>query len=101
MRSNTSFLCRADMHVRGWVFCGCVGFLMCGCVVCGCVGMCVGICGCVGALVRGRQGNFDIRDVNPEEAADKCFIPALFAHADGDDFVLGMYSQKSARHSID
>ena len=22
-----------------------------------------------------KKGNFDIRDVNPEEAADKCFIP--------------------------
>jgi len=40
-----------------------------------------------------KKGNFDIRDVNPEEAADKCFIPALFAHADGDDFVLAHHSK--------
>ena len=25
--------------------------------------------------------------------ADKCFIPALFAHADGDDFVLAHHSK--------
>jgi len=40
-----------------------------------------------------KKGNFDIRDVNPEEASDKCFIPALFAHADGDDFVLAHHSK--------
>ena len=40
-----------------------------------------------------KKGNFDIRDVNPEEAADKSFIPALFAHADGDDFVLSHHSK--------
>ena len=41
-----------------------------------------------------KKGNFDIRDVNPEEAADKSFIPALFAHADGDDFVLDGSSRR-------
>ncbi|EKX47348.1 hypothetical protein GUITHDRAFT_106795 [Guillardia theta CCMP2712] len=47
-----------------------------------------------------KKGNFDIRhpnllkDVNPEDAADKCFIPALFAHADGDDFVLAHHSKQ-------
>lgn len=33
------------------------------------------------------------RDVSPEDSSSKCFIPSLFAHADGDDFVLSHHSK--------
>ena len=34
-----------------------------------------------------------IRALLVVQASDKCFIPALFAHADGDDFVLAHHSK--------
>lgn len=34
-----------------------------------------------------KSANFDIRDVSPIRGASKCYIPALFVAARGDDFV--------------
>jgi acetyl esterase/lipase len=41
-------------------------------------------------MIRGsvqKAADFDIRELSPIEKADKCFIPALFVAAEGDDFV--------------
>lgn len=40
------------------------------------------------------KANFDISKLNPIEYAKTCFIPALFAHADGDNFIKPKQSQK-------
>ena len=42
-----------------------------------------------------RRGNFDLHDVAPIKAAGSTFVPALFAHADGDDFILPQHSRSS------
>jgi acetyl esterase/lipase len=34
-----------------------------------------------------KLADFDIRTLSPIEHADKCFIPALFIAAEGDEFV--------------
>ena len=40
-----------------------------------------------------RRGNFDLRDVAPIKAVGSTFVPALFAHADGDDFIVPQHSK--------
>lgn len=37
---------------------------------------------------------FDIRKNSPIQHASKCFVPALFAHAEGDDFIKIHHSEK-------
>jgi hypothetical protein len=41
-----------------------------------------------------KTAEFDIKDLCPIEHADKCFIPALFIAAEGDEFVPPHHSQK-------
>jgi fermentation-respiration switch protein FrsA (DUF1100 family) len=41
-----------------------------------------------------KAAGFDIRTLSPIEHADKCFIPALFVAAEGDEFVPPHHSQK-------
>eukprot|EP01042_Synura_sphagnicola_P004284 gene4284-5418_t len=41
-----------------------------------------------------RSARFDIKDLSPIQHADKCFIPALFIAAEGDDFVPPHHSQQ-------
>jgi alpha-beta hydrolase superfamily lysophospholipase len=36
--------------------------------------------------IKGKA-NFDINDLSPIDHVENCFIPALFAHAEGDDFI--------------
>eukprot|EP00041_Stephanoeca_diplocostata_P021378 m.496998 g.496998 ORF g.496998 m.496998 type:complete len:481 (-) comp21811_c0_seq3:596-2038(-) len=43
--------------------------------------------------VRKRAG-FDMRNVNPIANCSKCFIPALFAHGEQDEFIQPHHSQK-------
>lgn len=40
-----------------------------------------------------RRGSFDLHDVAPIKAAGSTFVPALFAHADGDDFITPQHSR--------
>ena len=40
-----------------------------------------------------RRGNFDLHDVAPIKAVSSTFVPALFAHADGDDFITPQHSK--------
>jgi pimeloyl-ACP methyl ester carboxylesterase len=40
-----------------------------------------------------RRGNFDLHDVAPVKVAGRTFVPALFAHADGDDFIVPQHSR--------
>jgi len=39
------------------------------------------------------KAKFDIEKLNPIDDVGSCFIPALFAHADGDDFILPHHSK--------
>jgi len=39
------------------------------------------------------KANFDIEKLNPVDDVGSCFIPALFAHAEGDDFILPHHSK--------
>jgi len=41
-----------------------------------------------------KRAEFDIYDLSPIKHADKCFIPALFVAAEGDDFVPPHHSQR-------
>jgi len=41
-----------------------------------------------------KQADFDIHDLSPIRHADKCFIPALFVAAEGDEFVPKHHSQE-------
>ena len=48
-------------------------------------------------MIRGsvqKMADFDIKTLCPIEHADKCFIPALFVAAEGDEFVPPHHSQK-------
>jgi len=40
-----------------------------------------------------KTAGFDIKDVSPIKGADKCFIPAMFVAARGDDFVTPRHSE--------
>eukprot|EP00301_Raphidiophrys_heterophryoidea_P019903 c4725_g1_i1.p1 GENE.c4725_g1_i1~~c4725_g1_i1.p1 ORF type:complete len:515 (-),score=144.80 c4725_g1_i1:131-1675(-) len=40
----------------------------------------------MGSQVKSKAG-FDIKELRPEAEVDKCFIPALFAHGQDDDFI--------------
>ena len=46
----------------------------------------------VKSSVKSRAG-FDLDELAPVEHADRCFIPALFGHADDDDFILKRHSE--------
>jgi len=39
------------------------------------------------------KAKFDINDISPIKYADKCYVPALFAAAEGDDFISPSHSQ--------
>ena len=39
------------------------------------------------------KANFDLYDLSPIDHVDKCFIPALFAVANEDDFILPHHAQ--------
>ena len=41
-----------------------------------------------------KKAEFDIKELAPIEHADKCYIPALFVAAEGDDFVSPHHTQK-------
>lgn len=41
-----------------------------------------------------KKAEFDIKELAPIEHADKCYIPALFIAAEGDDFVSPHHTQK-------
>ena len=41
-----------------------------------------------------KTANFDIRSLTPIKHANKCFIPALFVAAEGDNFVPAHHSRK-------
>jgi len=41
-----------------------------------------------------KQANFDINDLSPIRHADRCFIPALFVAAEGDEFVPKHHSEE-------
>jgi PhoPQ-activated pathogenicity-related protein len=41
-----------------------------------------------------KAAGFDIKDLSPILHADKCYIPALFVAAEGDEFVPPHHSQK-------
>lgn len=41
-----------------------------------------------------KKAEFDIKDLSPIDRADKCYIPALFIAAEGDEFVPPHHSQK-------
>lgn len=45
-----------------------------------------------------QKAKFDIHDLSPIRHADKCFIPALFVAAEGDEFVPKHHSEKI--HSV-
>eukprot|EP00300_Choanocystis_sp_HF-7_P041974 c8751_g1_i1.p1 GENE.c8751_g1_i1~~c8751_g1_i1.p1 ORF type:complete len:230 (-),score=49.93 c8751_g1_i1:125-814(-) len=47
----------------------------------------------IGSQVK-SQADFDIKKVCPEGNVHQCFIPALFAHASGDDFILPHHSRQ-------
>jgi len=40
------------------------------------------------------KAKFDINTLEPIQVVDKCFVPALFAHAEHDDFVQRHHTQK-------
>jgi len=40
-----------------------------------------------------KKANFDINKLKPIKSAPQCFIPALFAHANGDDFIAPSHSK--------
>merc|ERR1711988_2034315 len=43
------------------------------------------------SMIKGSvrsKANFEVKDLVPIQHADSCFIPALFAHAEGDEFIL-------------
>jgi alpha/beta superfamily hydrolase len=46
----------------------------------------------VKSSVKKRAG-FNLDELAPVEHADRCFIPALFGHADDDDFILKRHSE--------
>ncbi|KAL0490956.1 hypothetical protein AKO1_009774 [Acrasis kona] len=50
----------------------------------------------VGVMKRSIQSRagFNIRENCPIEKASKCFVPCLFAHAEGDDFIRIHHSEK-------
>jgi pimeloyl-ACP methyl ester carboxylesterase len=41
-----------------------------------------------------KKAEFDIKDLNPIDCADKCFIPALFIAGEEDDFIPPSHSEK-------
>ena len=46
----------------------------------------------VKSSVKKRAG-FNLDELAPVQHADRCFIPALFGHADDDDFILKRHSE--------
>jgi hypothetical protein len=47
--------------------------------------------GLINGSVKSRA-NFDINDLTPLDHVQKCFIPALFATGEQDDFILPSHS---------
>ena len=41
-----------------------------------------------------KQANFDIKDLNPIDYANKCYIPSMFIAGISDNFVSPIHSQK-------
>lgn len=52
--------------------------------------------GAMGMLRRSirRRSGMDIHELKPENVVGNCFVPALFAHGEGDDFVKIHHTEK-------
>ncbi len=47
-----------------------------------------------------KSAQFDIKELCPIDRADKCFIPALFVAADGDQFVASSHRYDLYHHTF-